>query len=75
MSIVTLRNHPEALALAGIELAEEKIDRAHRIVEKIGVGDSPNEYTEATRRRVAARDLRIAAQRLLSAAACVEAGL
>lgn len=75
MSIVTLRNHPEALALAGIELATQKIDRAATIVEKIGTGDSRNQYTEDTRRRVAARDLRIAAQRLLSAAACVEAGL
>jgi hypothetical protein len=73
MTIVKLENHPEALALAGFELATGRIERAVAMVRHIGTDDKPR--GDDARRKLAAGAAREAARYLESAAAMLEAGL
>lgn len=69
-TIIKLKDHPESLALAAIEFAEQRAEAARRIAERIGSDGRPDQ----ARRSLSARALREAADMLQQAASLIEAG-
>ena len=72
--IKVLKNHPEALALAGSEFALDRIETAVRMIARIGQNEHEPKACDAARRKLGAAALREAVKVLQGAAASLEAG-